>query len=318
MDLADRITVVVISRDRREELLASLPRHEAPAVLVDNASADGSAAAVRAALPHVRVVRMTHNAGATARNVGVALAGTPLVAFADDDSWWAPGALARAADLFDRHPRMAVLAGRVLVGPAERVDPTSAAMAAAPLGTSPGGAGPDVLGFVACGAVVRRSAFLAAGGFDDVVHFPGEEERLCLDLADAGWLQCYVPDVVAHHHPSPGRGSPRHRQLLITRNALLTAVMRRPWREVARRAVTGLGAGGGARDGVLAAVPRLPAAVRARRRVSPATEARLRLLRTAPAPAPSPAPVPAVIAVEAGPVRGAGRGGSSSGWSARR
>jgi GT2 family glycosyltransferase len=277
----DRITIVVITMNRRDEVLASLSRHEAEVILVDNASTDGTAEAVRAALPHVRVVRMAHNAGAQARNVGVALATTPYVAFADDDSWWAAGALDRAVDVLDAHRRMALLAGRMLVGDVGRLDPVSAAMATAPLGTRPGGAGPDILGFVACGTVIRRSAFLGVGGFDGIVHFPGEEERVSLDLEDAGWLQCYVPDVVAHHHPSPSRGDPRRRERLIVRNALLTAVMRRPWREVARRAAAFFRAGDGAGAGVLAAVPRLPLAVAARRRVSPRTEHRLRALARA-------------------------------------
>jgi GT2 family glycosyltransferase len=50
------VTVVVMSRDRREDLLASLPRHEAPVILVDNDSADGSVDAVRDALPEVTVL----------------------------------------------------------------------------------------------------------------------------------------------------------------------------------------------------------------------------------------------------------------------
>ena len=64
-----------------------------------------------------------------------------------------------------------------------------------------------MLGFLACGAVVRREAYLAAGGFDDVVFFMGEEERLALDLATLGWGLAYVDEVVAHHHPSPTRDS---------------------------------------------------------------------------------------------------------------
>ena len=91
-------TVVVASQNRREELLTTLPRHEAPVVLVDNASTDGTAEAVRAAHPEVTVIALDRNVGARARTVGVRRAGTPFVAFADDDSWWAPGDLARAVD----------------------------------------------------------------------------------------------------------------------------------------------------------------------------------------------------------------------------
>src|SRR4051794_24653535 len=160
------VTVVIATRNRREDLLRSLPRHEAPVLLVDNGSTDDSVAAVRAAFPQVQVIELPRNVGAVARTIGVQRARTPLVAFADDEGWWAPGARARAAQVFAPHPRLAVLAGRVLVGPAERLDPLSAAMAAAPLGRHPEGAGPDVLGFAACGAVVRRSAFLEVGGFD--------------------------------------------------------------------------------------------------------------------------------------------------------
>jgi len=78
------VTVVVVTLNRRNELLRSLPRHEAPVVCVDNGSHDG-AAGVRRALPDVRVVERPRNRGAAARTIGVELASTPYVAFADDD-----------------------------------------------------------------------------------------------------------------------------------------------------------------------------------------------------------------------------------------
>jgi GT2 family glycosyltransferase len=276
--LADQITVVVMSRNRRDGLLRSLPRHDAPVILVDNGSTDGTADAVRAALPSVRVIRLARNLGAVARNIGVEAAGTPYVAFADDDSWWAPGALDRAVQVLAAHPRVALVAARQLVGAQERLDVVSAGMARAPLGRHPDGAGPDVLGFVACAAVVRRCAFLAVGGFDDVVRFPGEEERVALDLTERGWLLSYVEDVVAHHHPAPGRGGADERQKLIVRAALLTACMRRPWPVVWRRAAAEWRAGGARRAGLLAAAATVPAALRRRRRVRPAVETQLRLL----------------------------------------
>ncbi|PWW23594.1 GT2 family glycosyltransferase [Geodermatophilus normandii] len=206
---ADGVTVVVMSRDRREDLLATLPRHEAPVVLVDNGSTDGTVEAVRAALPQVTVLPLVENAGARARTIGAGHAGTEFVAFADDDSWWAPGDLARAAAVMRAHPRLAVLNARVLVGPEERLDPLCAELATSPLGTPPHLPGPRLLGFLGCAAMVRRDAFLAVGGFDPVVRFPGEEERLSLDLAAAGWDIAYVDAVTVHHHPSLRRHDPR-------------------------------------------------------------------------------------------------------------
>ena len=173
------VTVVIATADRREPLLHTLDRLAAlperpPVVVVDNGSADGSVDAVRARHPGVTVVALPTNRGATARNVGVARATTPFVAFSDDDSWWAPGALTRAAAHLTSSPDLAVVQARVLVGESEAADPTCVAMAASPLPRPPGAIGPVLLGFVACGAVVRRSAFLDAGGFDDLLFFLGE------------------------------------------------------------------------------------------------------------------------------------------------
>lgn len=89
--LPSDVTVVVASQNRRADLLVSLPRHEAPVVLVDNASTDGTVQVVRATHPEVTVLPLDRNQGAHGRTLGVARAGTPFVAFADDDSWWAPG-----------------------------------------------------------------------------------------------------------------------------------------------------------------------------------------------------------------------------------
>jgi GT2 family glycosyltransferase len=270
------VTVVVASRDRAGDLTATLPRHAAPVVVVDNGSSDGSVGVVRAeaerrhaaGLPELRLLETGHNLGATARNRGVEAAATDLVAFADDDSWWAPGSLERAAELFAAHPRLALLAARVVVEPAGVPDPICADLAAAPWGRAADLPGPDVLGFVACAAILRRDAFLAVGGFDAVVFFAGEEERVAYDLTARGWGLAYVDEIVARHQPSPARGSAGERQRLIHRNALLTAWMRRPLRVAARETVQRVARGGDARAGAVLALRRLPAALR-RRRVNP-------------------------------------------------
>jgi GT2 family glycosyltransferase len=256
-----QVTTVVISRNRRAEVLRSLAYHDDPVILVDNGSDDATADAVERLFPYVRVVRLGANLGAPARNIGVERATTPYVAFADDDSWWAPGALAGAAAMLDEHPRVGLLAARILLGRDNTEDPLCQLMAESPLDAAGDAPGKAVLGFAACGAVVRREAFLAVGGFDPVVFFAGEEDRVAVDLAAAGWQLRYVPELVVHHHPSKVRQTDTARRTRITRNALLTTVMRRPWPVVARQlSEAGL-------DTLAAALPRLPAALARRRRL---------------------------------------------------
>jgi GT2 family glycosyltransferase len=225
-----RTTVVVITRDRCPEVLGSVARllalpERPPVIVVDNDSSDGTADAVEQRFPEVEVVRLERNLGAAGRTVGARRARTPYVAFSDDDSWWAAGALERAADTLDRVPRLAVLAARVLVGHDERLDPVCLAMRNSPLGEV-ADAGPRVLGFLACGAVVRRSAYLAVGGFHPRFGVGGEETLLAVDLTERGWECAYVDAVVACHHPSPVR-DPTARREREVRNALWTLWLRR-------------------------------------------------------------------------------------------
>src|SRR5829696_3090232 len=136
------VTIVIASRNRRECLLASLPHHLAlperpPVILVDDASTDGSADAVAAAFPEVQVIRLATSVGGAARNEGIAAARTRYVALADDDSWYAPGALARAVAIFDADPRLGAINAHVLVESGRRDDPTCLEMAASPLRPAP-------------------------------------------------------------------------------------------------------------------------------------------------------------------------------------
>jgi GT2 family glycosyltransferase len=241
-----RVSVVVVTRNRLPELhttldhLCALP--EAPeVVVVDNASSDGTAEAVRRRHPDVEVIPLDENLGGAGRNVGVERVDTPYVAFSDDDSWWAAGSLSRAADLLDEHPRLGLLAARILVGSEEKEDPICVEMQRSSLPAEPDLPGRPVLGFLACGAVVRRSAYMDVGGFDPRLLTGGEEELLAVDLASAGWGLTYVRDVTTHHHPSTFR-DPRTRRRISIRNALWFAWLRRPAPIVVRQTSRVLGA----------------------------------------------------------------------------
>jgi GT2 family glycosyltransferase len=234
-----RIAVVIITRDRVRELLHTLARicelPERPqVVVVDHGSRDGTAAAVTKRFADVEVIELDGDRGAAGRTVGARHADAQFIAFCDDDSWWAPGALARGAALLAAHPKLAVVAGRVLVGRDRVLDPVCAEMAASPLRGGAELPGRPVLGFVACGAIVRRSAYLEAGGFDPRFGVGAEEQLLAVDLAARGWRLVYRGDVIAYHHPSPVRDHFRRRVIQV-RNELWFAWMRRR-----RRALLGI------------------------------------------------------------------------------
>jgi GT2 family glycosyltransferase len=253
----------------------------APIVVVDNGSSDGTAAGLRGRFPGVQVIALPDNRGAAGRNEGLRALSTRYVAFCDDDTWWAPGALARAAELLDAHPRLAVVTARVLVGEHDREDPACQNMAASPLGVIPGLPGVAVLGFLAGASMVRRSAFLAAGGFERRLFLGGEEELLAIDLVSHGWAMAYVGAVVVHHHPSAYRDSARRRRLL-ARNALWVSWLRRPLPSALRHTVRTLRAGAGDRLVLLGCLDALSGAwwiARRRRVVTAPVEAMLRAVR---------------------------------------
>lgn len=236
MTAPDSAGIAIVTRNRRARLLEALGHltrlpGTPPIVVADDRSTDGTAAAVAERFPAVRVIT-PRRTGAAARTEAAEALGTDLVAFADDDSWWAPDALDRARAHFARSPELALLAARVLVGPEHTLDPVCAAMATSPLGTPRGLPGPAVLGFVACGAIVRRAPFLAVGGFHPHFGIGGEEELLALDLRAAGHQLAYTADVVAHHHPQAGPRLGRAR--LQARNAMWSAWLRRPARQALR------------------------------------------------------------------------------------
>jgi GT2 family glycosyltransferase len=283
-----RVSVVVITHQRRDEVLLALSRlRELPeqphVVVVDNGSTDGTARAVAERFPEVELIASPENLGAIGRNLGVARVDTPYVAFCDDDTWWDPGSLRAAADVLDAHPRLAVLTARILVEPGGREDPIVPELRDSPVRGADWLPGPALGSFLAGASVLRRSAFTAVGGFSERLWLGGEEELMAGDLAAAGWELCYLPALTVHHQASTAR-DPHKRRRDGIRNTLWTTWLRRPLRPALRR--TGHLLRTVPRDrlsalGVLDAVRGLPWVLRERRVLPPHAEARFAALEHA-------------------------------------
>ncbi|MBK1820772.1 glycosyltransferase family 2 protein [Burkholderia orbicola] len=237
-----RVTAIVLTCRRAAELARTLEHlsvlPDRPAiVVVDNAADADTAALIRDRFPYVALVHAPGNLGAAGRNLGVAVARTRHVAFCDDDTWWAPGSIAEAANLLDAYPHVAAVTARVLVGPDEREDPTCRLMADSPLDAPVALPGRPILGLLAGATAFRRDAFMRAGGYHPHYFLGGEEALLALDLYRAGHWLVYAPRLTVHHYPSLQRDRPT-RARTAARNAVWTAWLRWPapaaWRHTLR------------------------------------------------------------------------------------
>jgi mycofactocin system glycosyltransferase len=202
------VTVVVPVRDRPDAVdrcLAALgTRH--PVVVVDDASLDPGPVATVCARRGVRLLRRACNGGpGAARNDGLALVDTDLVAFVDSDCSPADGWLEGLTWLFD-DPDLGAVAPRVVAVPpavgrrARAIDRFAAAHSPLDLGPDPGEVGPRrSIRYVPTAAlVVRTRAMADVDGFDPALRV-GEDVDLVWRLADAGWRVRYEPAITVGH-----------------------------------------------------------------------------------------------------------------------
>jgi GT2 family glycosyltransferase len=126
---ANTLSIVIVSYNARahlENCLASLatspPRVPHEIVVVDNASTDGSAAAVRDGWPGVRLIAQQRNVGfAAGNNVGIRTASGNLVLLLNSDTLVAHGAIDVLIERLRAHP-LAAVAGPRLIDAAGRAE----------------------------------------------------------------------------------------------------------------------------------------------------------------------------------------------------
>ena len=197
--------------------------HPSQVTVVDNASPDGTVAAVRAAAPGVRLLAAPTNLGfARACNRGAAAAGGGALLLLNPDAVLQPGSLAAMLAALDADPRRGAISPRIdrpdgrldaacrrtfpspviafyRLSGLSRLFPHSPRLAAYNRTHLPVDApGPIDSGSGAC-LLLRRSAWDAVGGFDERYFMYGEDLDLCWRLAAAGWTTWYEPGARVVH-----------------------------------------------------------------------------------------------------------------------
>lgn len=204
------------SQDRSPFTVYRLPLTEA--IVVDNASTDGSAAMVRERFPSVQVIENGANVGfARANNQGICHSRGRYVVLLNSDTVVHPGALEMLVAFMDAHPQAGACGPRLLNGDGslqpsvhpmltpgrefwrllflERLRP-AATYPMQRWDTAPPRPVEVIKG--AC-LLLRRAALDQVGLLDDQYFMYTEEVDLCYRLAQAGWGLWYVPEAVVTH-----------------------------------------------------------------------------------------------------------------------
>ena len=236
------------SRDWLEGCLRSLlaqTRRFAEVVVVDDASTDGSVEWLRREWPAVSVVGLERNQGfAAAANRGVAAAASECdaIALVNTDVELASDWLDRTAAVLEANPQVGAVATKMVSLREEGLlDDCGDVLRRDGACEQRGHGWPDdgrwdtpgeVFGACAGAALYRRSAFVAAGGFEERFLAYLEDVDLALRLRLAGWRCRYEPAVARHWRSGAGGGGGPGRPIasLVERNTLLLCARAFPWR----------------------------------------------------------------------------------------
>ena len=211
-------------------------------IVVDNASRDGSAAAIGRSFPQVRLMAQDNNLGfARANNLAADVARGRYFLLLNPDTVALPGAFAEITDFARLWPHAMIWGGRV-VGADGKTNPRSCGRrptlwsvvaVAAGLGAiwpnSPFFNGEAMPGWardemrhvdivIGCFLLISREGWSQLGGFDPAYFMYGEDIDLCLRAARLGGRPAITPRATIVHEEgaSQGRG-PREIQLLAAR-----------------------------------------------------------------------------------------------------
>ncbi|MFN3652442.1 MAG: glycosyltransferase family 2 protein [Armatimonadota bacterium] len=224
------LSVVIVNWNTRELLrdcLASLwaarPHSglETEVIVVDNASADGSAAMVASEFPEVRLIANTENRNyAAGNNQGLALASGRAVLLLNPDTVVPPEALPSLVRDLAEHPGAGAVSP-ALVYPDGRIQPSvrgfpspaalvgeltglarlfpGSALGAYRVGDLPPDRATSVDQPMASAFMLRREALDQVGFFDEQFPLFFNDVDLCYRLKQAGWEILYDPRVRVVH-----------------------------------------------------------------------------------------------------------------------
>lgn len=206
-----KLSICILSYNRLEEvkktlgLISESAPEDHEVIVVDNASNDGTADMLRTSFPRVELIALNENVGAPALNKGFEAARGDYILVLDDDSHPETG-LQEALAYLDANPKVGLLACKIVGGyhriqSKQHLDLT--------------------MGFIGCGAILRRKAFLDAGGYADWIFLYANEFEHAIRIFEAGYELRYFEQCEIRHRVAITNRSAKRLRTHTVRNELL-------------------------------------------------------------------------------------------------
>lgn len=212
--MSKKASFVIVNYNRKNELLLTLTKvagiidndQDFEVIVIDNASSDGSAGAVKHNFPDVILIENPINTGAPAWNLGFEIAQGKYFIILDDDSHIESG-LNEAIDYLDSHSNVGVLALNVITGPytSEMWNWKDEQ---------------DITGFIGCGAILRRETYHKIGGYADWMFLYVNEWEYSLRCINAGYKVRFFKNSIVIHRTSAINRSSKRLRVFVTMHEL--------------------------------------------------------------------------------------------------
>src|SRR5208283_3259484 len=224
------VSVIIVSWNARDYLMQCLAsvsveacRYPTEIIVFDNASSDGSADAVAARYPNVRLIRNTENLGfAKANNIAVSASTGRYLCFVNSDVKLLPHSISGLVDFCEAHANVGMAGPRIVGGDGklqrscrgfptvwnmfcralalDTLFPRNKAFTGYKLYHWPQDSPRPVDILTGCFWLVRREALTRVGLLDEGFFMYGEDKDWCKRFWAQGWQVVFVPSAEAIHY----------------------------------------------------------------------------------------------------------------------
>jgi len=193
------VSIVVLTYNRKEELRYTLDKldnlinscngFEIEVIVVDNASADGTADMVATSFPQFNFIRLPDNTGIAGRNEGIKIATGKYVLILDDDAHIEVDSLESAVEKMEKDPNIGILSFNIVseqgISSVKHKETIQ-----------------KELTFCAAVSLIRRAVFQKAGYFSRIGFLYHDETDFAIRVLAEGYRIHFARDLIGIHRVS--------------------------------------------------------------------------------------------------------------------